>query len=93
MDNAKVKAQVTLEFVTAFICAILFLVLTAQLFVWFGNTIVNRQKAYESTRSMLIPPAGPPPYPAMSGSSGTSGPVVPGKDFYTPSQLDLFRKN
>ncbi|MDD5465678.1 MAG: hypothetical protein PHP73_05010 [Candidatus Omnitrophica bacterium] len=77
MDNAKVKAQVALEFVTAFICTILLLVLTTQLLVWFGNNIVNRQKAYESTRSMAL-------------TLDTSEPVVPKKDFYTPSKLKIF---
>jgi len=57
MDNTKVKAQVALEFVTAFICTILFLVATAQIFVWFGNTIVNRNKAYEQTRVYAGNPA------------------------------------
>lgn len=92
MDNAKVKAQVSLEFVTAFLCTILLLVLTTQLFVWFGNNIVNRQKAYESMRSMIPAPAKTAPYPAMSGFTSSSGPVIPAEDFYTPPQLNISGK-
>ncbi len=50
-NNKQVKAQVALEFVAAFICLILFLVATAQIFAWFGNNIVRRQRAYEDSRA------------------------------------------
>lgn len=43
--------QVALEFTTAFICLILFLVAAAQIFTWFGNNIVRRQRAYEDSRA------------------------------------------
>jgi len=93
MENYKVKAQVALEFITAFICTIIFLVLTTQLFVWFGSTIVNRQRAYESTRSMVLIQVEPPSYPAMSGPTETPQFVVPEKDFYPSSKLHIFGKD
>jgi flagellar basal body-associated protein FliL len=86
MDNTvKVKAQVALEFVAAFICTILFLIGTVQLFVWFGNNIVQRQKAYENSRAMQRVPAlsTVPEYTV----------IVPPEDFYTPTKLDIgFKK-
>jgi len=92
MDNAKVKAQVTLEFTTAFICLLLFLVATAQIFVWFGNTIVNRQKNYEGTRTVLrkeIPCLNC--FPAFGGEKEYEL-ILPKEDFYTPSKLDIIFK-
>ncbi len=46
----KIKAQVSLEFTAAFIVLLIFLIAATKLFVWFGNNIVNRHKAYEETR-------------------------------------------
>jgi len=51
MDNPKVKAQVSIEFVISFVLLALFAVLVAKVFVWFESTTVNRHRAYESTRS------------------------------------------
>jgi hypothetical protein len=53
MDNrkAKLKAQVSLEFVITFVMLVLFVVLVAKIFAYFGNRIVSRQQAYELTRS------------------------------------------
>ncbi|MDD5477966.1 MAG: hypothetical protein PHG87_07230 [Candidatus Omnitrophica bacterium] len=84
MDNTKVKAQVALEFVTAFICTILFLVATAQIFVWFGNTIVNRNKAYEETRAAQ--------WQWFNQPGDPINPVI--VDFYNQSDypLDIFHK-
>ncbi len=48
----KNKAQSTIEFSMAFILAVLFLFLSANLFVWFNRNIVQRQKAYELSRVM-----------------------------------------
>ena len=45
------KAQATIEFTLAFVTAVLFLVLTCNLFVWLNHDIVRRQRAYEETRS------------------------------------------
>ncbi len=77
MENYKVKAQVALEFTTAFICLILFLVATTQIFVWFGNNIVQRHKQYENTRPTLA-------------ADGTTAP--PKINFYTPKNLNIFGK-
>ena len=46
----KIKAQSTIEFSIGFIAAILFLVLTCNLFVWFNHCLVRRQRAYEDSR-------------------------------------------
>lgn len=82
MDNTvKVKAQVALEFVAAFICTILFLIGTVQLFVWFGNNIVQRHKFYESSR-------------ADAGNGATTGKEEVKDKFYpSPEPLNiLFKK-
>ncbi len=44
------KAQSSIEFSLAFIVAILFLVLTCNLFVWLNHNMVARQMGYEQTR-------------------------------------------
>lgn len=61
--NERIKAQVSLEFSAAFIVLLILLIATTKLFVWFGNNIVNRHKAYEDTRSVSDPCYlhGPPP--------------------------------
>lgn len=81
MDNTvKVKAQVALEFIAAFICTILVLIGTVQLFVWFGSSIVNRQKKYELTRA------------AAGNGATTNSPEIKDK-FYPPEPLNiLFKK-
>jgi len=78
MGNAKVKAQVALEFTTAFICLLLFLAATALIFSWFGNNIVRRQRAYEDSRA--------------SAGNGTATNTT--QNFYNQSehQLRLFGK-
>lgn len=53
MDNSqKLKAQVSLEFVVTFVMLVLFVVLVAKMFTWFGARMVSRHQAYEVTRSM-----------------------------------------
>jgi uncharacterized protein (UPF0333 family) len=54
MDNPKVKAQVSLEFVVTFVMLVLFVVLVAKMFAWFGARMVSRHNAYEATRSMTL---------------------------------------
>jgi len=44
------KGQASIEFSLAFIIALLFLVLTCRVFVWFGGTLLRRQIAYEGSR-------------------------------------------
>ena len=46
----KNKAQASIEFTIAFVCTILFLILTCNLFVWLNRCLVRRQLAYEDTR-------------------------------------------
>lgn len=53
MDNPKVKAQASIEFVISFVLLALFVVLAAKVFAWFESTTVNRHKAYERTRSTM----------------------------------------
>lgn len=52
MDNPKVKAQVSLEFVITFVMLVLFVVLVTKIFAWMGARIINRHRAYEVTRSV-----------------------------------------
>lgn len=78
----KNRAQSSIEFVIGFVCTILFIILTCNLFVWFNHCLVRRQVAYEDTRKE-----------AGSGLE-TSGSYTgnPGKaDFYTPPRLDVFK--
>ncbi|MFH1191176.1 MAG: hypothetical protein V1670_03160 [Candidatus Omnitrophota bacterium] len=49
-------AQVSLEFAVAFVVLVIFLLATTKIFVWFGNSIVDRNKAYEETRSEITSP-------------------------------------
>ena len=46
----KTKAQAIIEFTLAFICAILFLILSCNLFVWMNHCMVGRQVGYENSR-------------------------------------------
>lgn len=83
MDDGKMKindiAQVALEFVVGFVCTILFLALTVQIFVWFGNNIVKRNKAYEDSRGGQV----------MTGIGLYENTPVPPTDFYDQSQHQL----
>lgn len=45
-----VRAQATIEFGIALILVVLFLFLSANLFVWLNRNVVQRQVAYENTR-------------------------------------------
>ena len=47
----KNKAQATIEFTLAFVCSLLFLILTVNLFCWFNHCLVDRQRTYEATRT------------------------------------------
>ena len=44
------KAQSSIEFTLAFVCTILFIVLTCNLFVWFNHCLSRRQVSYENSR-------------------------------------------
>lgn len=48
--NKGYQGQASIEFSLAFIIALLFLVLTARVFVWFGGSMLRRQIAYENSR-------------------------------------------
>lgn len=80
MLKNKVKAQVALEFTAAFICVILFLLGTVQIFVWFGKNIVQRNKKYEETRK--------------SAGTGDKTALKDVRDnFYSPEPLNIkFKK-
>jgi len=52
MDNCKIKAQVNIEFAAAFVVLAIFVIAATRIFVWLGTTMVNRNKAYEDTRSI-----------------------------------------
>jgi uncharacterized protein (UPF0333 family) len=54
MDNPKVKAQASLEFVITFVMLVLFVVLVAKMFAWFGARIIHRQEAYELSRNATV---------------------------------------
>jgi hypothetical protein len=51
MKIMKNKAQVSIEFSIGLIVAILFLILTCNLFVWFNHCLTRRQVAYEDSRA------------------------------------------
>lgn len=74
LNKGNNKAQASIEFSLAFVIAILFLVLTARVFVWFGGTLLRRQIAYENTRVV----------------AGTPGSEAGKADFYSKPKLDLF---
>jgi len=46
----KNKAQASIEFSIAFVLALLFMILSCNLFVWLNHNIVQRQQAYNQTR-------------------------------------------
>ena len=46
----KNKGQASIEFTLGTICAVLFLILTCNLFVWLNHCLVRRQVAYEQSR-------------------------------------------
>ncbi len=76
--NSNARAQATIEFSLAFMLILLFLVLTARLFVWFNGGMLRRQLAYEESR-------------VLAGTSNVEG-GEPGKeDFYTRN-LDILDK-
>jgi len=46
----KNNGQASIEFALGIICAVLFLILTCNLFVWLNHCLVRRQVAYEQSR-------------------------------------------
>jgi hypothetical protein len=52
MDDFRLKAQVNIEFAVAFVVLAIFVIAATKIFVWLGATMVNRNKAYEDTRSI-----------------------------------------
>jgi hypothetical protein len=50
-------AQSTIEFSICFVIALLFLILTCNLFVWLNHAMVDRQRRYETTRIAATQPA------------------------------------
>ncbi|MGD9014681.1 MAG: hypothetical protein PVI33_01465 [Candidatus Omnitrophota bacterium] len=46
----KIKGQASIEFSIAFVCTILFLFLTCNIFVWLSHCLVRRQVAYSDSR-------------------------------------------
>lgn len=49
--NKRIKTQVIIEFVSAFIILLIFLVATAKIFAWFCGTVLERHEAFESSRT------------------------------------------
>lgn len=45
-----IQAQASIEFSIAFVLAIIFLVITCNLFVWLNHNTVQRQRGYEDSR-------------------------------------------
>jgi len=80
------KAQATIEFTLAFVTAILFLVLTCNLFVWLNHDLVRRQRAYEESRVRAA--SGTMQHFIVEGTTVTGD---PGKlDFYRRKPMNLF---
>jgi hypothetical protein len=71
----KKKSQSSIEFVIGFVAAILFLILSCNLFVWFNHCLVRRQRGYEDSRERAT----------WSVSPGGQ------EDFYTPPKLNVFK--
>lgn len=44
------RGQVNLEFAAAFTVMVIFLFAATKIFVWLGNSYIDRHKAYEQTR-------------------------------------------
>lgn len=86
------RAQVALEFTIAFICTMLFLIGTVQLFVWFGSNIVQRHKAYEDSRKVLRKETPCLNCLPVFGAEKEYDLVIPKEDFYKPSKLDIIFK-
>jgi hypothetical protein len=74
--DRQIKSQVTIEFTIAFFCLLVFLLATVRIFVWFGNNIIQRHKAFEETRT-------------KAGREGTTASQI---DFYNQEDnpLDIF---
>lgn len=75
----KNRGQAIIEFTLGTVCAIVFLILACNLFVWFNHCLVRRQRAYEQSREE----AGRPPTTELHGNPGR-------EDFYTPPRLNVF---
>ncbi len=73
--KAQAQAQSSIEFSIALVCAVLFLFLSCNLFVWLNHNIVQRQKAYKETRLM-----------AGRGSKVSDGAVTGGE----PGKLNFY---
>jgi len=79
------KAQVIVEFIMSFTCLMIIIVLTTVIFVWYGQSYVRRQKAYEGSRTILrdadnkviLPAVG---FYQQEGSSQAVGPLKIFKD-------------
>lgn len=81
------KGQSSIEFSLAFIVALLFLVFTCRVFVWFGGNLFRRQAAYEDSRLE----AG---RPKDTGWWFWKQPGTPGKtDFYKKPEFKIFEKD
>ena len=85
------KAQASIEFTIAFVCTILFLIFTCNLFVWLNHCLVRRHVAYENTRELAGRGVGNRDgLPAIPGhGSRTEAPNIGG--FYTPPELKIFK--
>ncbi|MGE5309371.1 MAG: hypothetical protein ACM3OC_09820 [Deltaproteobacteria bacterium] len=84
MVSSKIKAQVNLEFVLTFTMLVLFLIGATRLFVWLGKSIIDRNRAYETTAS-TGPHTSPTYVITLPGSSTPDKTPVaaPPVDFYT----------
>ena len=80
------KAQATIEFTMVFVITLLFILLTANVFVWLNHCMVGRQLAYEETRT----DAGSPNI-YLDENEHTIKHGSPGRgDFFTPPNLNIF---
>lgn len=71
----KISAQVSLEFTMAFVALLIFLSAAAKIFVWFGNSIVQRHQGYEISRT-------------AAGVGNTTNSSI---SFYNQTELHIFR--
>jgi hypothetical protein len=75
------KAQVTVELTLALLACVIFLIGVVKVFVWFNQCIVERQEAFQKSRTQAL---------RFSAGSGYDK-YEANNDFYHPKKLDLLR--
>jgi hypothetical protein len=56
MLSKKIKAQISLELATAFVCILILLIASVKLCTWLAGQMVVRQENYENSRAIATDP-------------------------------------